>query len=268
METYYSDHWKTIEPERLARYEEFFQFRPEQEPFLAALNLEGARRVLDFGCGPGFMAAEIARRISGEVVGADLNRDFIDRAAERESADNLQFVHLAGEGDQANLGRFDRLVCKNVLEYVPDAAASVAGFYDLLEPGGEILLIDSDWGFVLVEPWGKQRTDDFFAAAAGAFNERFIGRKLSGLLSKAGFTDVQVKILAGADLKGRGIGVLMNMVSYIKSLSTMDLNEAQAMLKEVEMAVDTGEFLFVLPEFLVSTRKGSEASEPESGASP
>ena len=59
----------------------------------------------------------------------------------------------------------------------------------------------------------------------------------------------------GEGLKGRGIGVLTNMVSYIKELETMDLNEAKVMLAELEAAVATGEFLFVLPQFLVSARK-------------
>ena len=40
-------------------------------------------------------------------------------------------------------------------------------------------VIDSDWGFVLVEPWGKARTDAFFLAASPAFKEPFT-RHLSG----------------------------------------------------------------------------------------
>ena len=39
MDTFYTDHWQTIEPERLDRYEQLFQFRPEQEPFVEALAL-------------------------------------------------------------------------------------------------------------------------------------------------------------------------------------------------------------------------------------
>lgn len=258
-DTYYADHWKTIEPDRLARYEELFQFRPEQEPFIQALNLKSARRVLDFGCGPGFLAAEIARRTDARVTGADLNEDFISRARARKrtrgSAANLDFIHLADPDDLPQLGQFDRLICKNVLEYVPDAGATISSFRELLTPGGQVLLVDSDWGFVLVEPWGKAKTDDFFAAASGAFNERFIGRKLPGLLAANGFTDVRVNILAGADMKGRGIGVLTNMVSYIRQLGTMESHQAEGMLAELEPAVKAGAFLFVLPQFLVTATR-------------
>ena len=63
MDTFYTDHWRTIEPERLDRYEQLFWFRPEQGLFIDALKLAGANSVLDFGCGPGFMAEEIASPI-------------------------------------------------------------------------------------------------------------------------------------------------------------------------------------------------------------
>ena len=85
MDTFYTDHWKTIEPERLSRYEQLFGFRPEQEPFIEALALSNATSVLDFGCGPGFMAEEIASRTTGRVVGVDLNKAFISGAQSRNT---------------------------------------------------------------------------------------------------------------------------------------------------------------------------------------
>ena len=214
MSTFYTDHWREIEPERIERYEQMFQFRTEQEPFLTALKLETASRVLDFGCGPGYMSEAIASRTAGEVIGADLNAEFIARAAARRQAGNLGFVHLADKPLLQAVGAVDRLFCKNVLEYVPDVSETLDDFLRVLEPGGEILIIDSDWGFLLVEPWGKARTDALFEAAAGAFNERFIGRRLPGLMARAGYDDVQVRVLAGVDRQGRGKGVLLNMMTY------------------------------------------------------
>ena len=94
MSTFYSDHWREIEPERLKRYELMFQYRAEQAPLLEPLDLGSAKKVLDFGCGPGFMVEEIASRIDGEAIGADLNATFIEKATARNTRDNLRFVHL------------------------------------------------------------------------------------------------------------------------------------------------------------------------------
>ncbi len=257
MDTFYTDHWQTIEPERLDRYEQLFQFRPEQEPFVDALALTGKTSVLDFGCGPGFMAEEIASRTTAQVFGVDLNKEFMSRAESRNTKKNLKFFHLEGDALPDEINAVDRVLIKNVLEYVPDLEGTVARLHLIIRDGGRIVVIDSDWGFVLVEPWGKVRADRFFEAAAAAFREPHIGRKLPGLLARAGFEDIKVKMIAGVDLKGRGVSVLQNMVSYIREFGTMSETELQAHMSELEAAQANGSFMFILPQFLVTATKGN-----------
>ena len=76
--TYYRDHWVEVEPERLDAYTEMFKWRPEMEPLLAAADLQPGQTVVDYGCGPGGLALELARRAgpSGHVHGVDLNAEF------------------------------------------------------------------------------------------------------------------------------------------------------------------------------------------------
>ncbi len=119
-------------------------------------------------------------------------------------------------------------------------------------PGGKAHIIDSDWGFLPVEPWGKPRTEAFFNAAAPAFNERFIGRKAAGELRSAGFAPARVKIRAFADQAGNGLNVLTNMVGYIRTFGLMPAATAEQMLEEARAAVPEGRFLFCLPQFLVT----------------
>lgn len=257
LDTFYTDHWQTIEPERLNRYEQLFQFRPEQEPFVEALALSNNTTVLDFGCGPGFMAEEIASRTTAQVFGVDLNKEFMSRAQSRNTKKNLNFFHLANDALPDEIGGVDRVFIKNVLEYVPDLEGTIARLHGALCDGGRIVVIDSDWGFVLVEPWGKVRTDRFFEAAAAAFREPHIGRKLPGLLTRAGFDDIDVRMIAGVDLKGRGVSVLQNMVSYIQEFGTMKEAALQAYMGELEAAQANGSFMFILPQFVVTATKGN-----------
>ena len=58
--TFYTDHWQQIEDERVERYERMFAWRDGHAVLLAPLGLRPGSRVLDYGCGPGFMALGMA----------------------------------------------------------------------------------------------------------------------------------------------------------------------------------------------------------------
>src|SRR5262245_63135377 len=132
--TYYRDHWVEIEPERLEAYEQMFEWRPQNAPLLEPAKLEPGHVVVDYGCGPGGLAMELARRVAptGRVHGVDLNAAFLERAAaraKREGVESLVTWHR-GDGDKLPLDSAlaDRLVCKNVLEYVTDVGAILREF--------------------------------------------------------------------------------------------------------------------------------------------
>ena len=171
IDTFYSDHWKEIEDERVTRYEAMFQWRDAHAVMLESLGLEPGSKVLDYGSGPGFMSLGMGDMVgpTGEVHGVDLNARFVADANERaEGKPHVTFHQGDGQSIPLADASVDRVVCKNVLEYVPDASAALAEFYRVLAPGGRVLVIDSDWGFVLVQPWGDAATRAFFEAAAPA----------------------------------------------------------------------------------------------------
>lgn len=270
IDTYYTDHWKHIEEERIARYERMFEWRDGQAALLAPAAIGRGHRVLDFGSGPGFMALAIADMVgeSGHVHGVDINARFVADATQRAAGrGHVSFHHVADGRIPLPDGAVDRVLCKNVLEYVPDVGATLAELRRVLAPGGRIHVMDSDWGFVVVEPWGKADVDRYFAAASVAFREPHIGRKAQGLLRRHGFADIEVRIQAFADTAGRSLPVIRNMRSYIDAAieaagrtgaaPALSAEEADALLADAERAVDAGTFLFALPQFLVSGNKPS-----------
>src|SRR5262249_60694814 len=107
-----------------------------------------------------------------------------------------------------------RLVCKNVMESVPDVAATLSEFRRVLKPGGLVHVIDSDWGLLAVEPLGGERMAELFAAAAPAYRTPHIGRKLYGALRAAGFQELKLKVLATADTTSFTAAIVFHMLSY------------------------------------------------------
>ena len=253
--TFYTDHWQHIDDERIARYERMFEWREGSAALLAGADLRRGQRVLDFGAGPGFMALALADIVGdeGRVDGVDINARFVADATKRAAGrSNVAFHHVQDSHLPFADGCMDRVLAKNVLEYVPDVDATLAEMKRVLRPGGRIHLIDSDWGFVVAEPWGRDGVARFFDAAGVAFKEPHIGRKLPKLLAGHGFRDVAARVLAAADQDGRALPMLRNMRGYIDAGGAMPMAEADAMLAAAEAAVDSGGYLFVLPQFVVT----------------
>lgn len=257
-ETYYRDHWLTIDQERFEAYDKMFRWRPEMDPLLAPASLASAQTVLDFGFGPGWMAIELARRVGphGHVHAADVNAAFLARAQEHAADEGVRermSFHLLHD-DRLPLGdaSLDRVVSKNVFEYLSDLHATLVEMRRMLRPGGRLHVIDSDWGMLAVEPLGERSIAELFSAASFAYKTPLIGRKLYGALRAAGFRDIRVQILASADTQGHFAPIILNMASYARASGRMDPSAIDRLLEDLKASIERGTYLLVLPQFLVT----------------
>jgi hypothetical protein len=137
---------------------------------------------------------------------------------------------------------------------VPDLDATLRELRRLQPEGARIHAVDSDWGFVVVEPWAPDVVAEFFRAAAPAFREPNIGRKLRAALLRAGYADVELGLQPIVDTTGLTQVVLQNMASYILQFETLPAGRVEELLAQVRGAVEAGDYLFVLPQFLVTGR--------------
>jgi len=111
------------------------------------LKLNEGERLLDMGCGLGRHSLLAFRDYSVDVYGVDLG--FEDIAEAQNRVPDMQANTCKGQINftQANGyklpfldGSFDKVLCSEVLEHVPDYPALIAELVRVLKPGGRLAL--------------------------------------------------------------------------------------------------------------------------------
>jgi ubiquinone/menaquinone biosynthesis C-methylase UbiE len=106
----------------------------------ALAGLEGARRVLDLGCGTGRFAVLASERLGGRVWGVDASEEMLREARRRPGAARVGWKRA----DAANLpfkdGWFDGAHSHLVLHLVDDRRAAVAEMARVLASGGRAVV--------------------------------------------------------------------------------------------------------------------------------
>jgi 2-polyprenyl-3-methyl-5-hydroxy-6-metoxy-1,4-benzoquinol methylase len=82
------------------------------------LQIKKGEKVLELGCGSGFMDNEIAK-LGAIVTGIDWNRDAIDFAGQKfKDTKNLNFIHGKVDDILFPEGTFDKIFCLEVIEHL------------------------------------------------------------------------------------------------------------------------------------------------------
>ena len=124
----------------------------QREEFVRALAPRAGERVLDVGCGPGFLARIVAQAVgpSGAVRGVDISEPLL--AVAREHCADLPWIAVTKAGATELPfpdAHFDAAICTQVLEYVPDVDAALREMHRVLKPGGRLVVVDTDWDSVV-----------------------------------------------------------------------------------------------------------------------
>jgi ubiquinone/menaquinone biosynthesis C-methylase UbiE len=153
--------------------------------------------LLDVGCGPGTITADLAETVApGRVVGLDRSEEPLGPArheAEERGLTNLSYV----VGDVYALdfpdAAFDVVHAHQVLQHLVDPVAALREMARVTRPGGVIAVRDADYASMTWHPDDAGLTrwlEVYRAVAHGNGAEPDAGRALLAWAHRAGFTDV------------------------------------------------------------------------------
>ena len=140
-------------------------------------------RLVELGCGPGWMT-RFAARHGVEAVGYDIAPEMIEIAREQAAAEGVDARFEVGDMEELDLAAsFDAALLYDALHHTPRADLVFGAAHRALKPGGRLLLAEPNW---------KHRYEGREASAEWGTTELgYSPRRLKQLLRESGFGRVE-----------------------------------------------------------------------------
>ncbi len=167
----------------------------QRDATLQRLGLNHGERIVDVGCGPGFLCEMMAAAIGpvGQVIGIDISEDLIRFATSSKTSETIDYRVGDATALPVNAEEFDVAVSTQVLEYVADADAALREMARVLRPGGRAFIIDTDFDSWVWHAGDAERMARIMKAWDMHCADPRLPRTLAPRLRAAGFRVVNVE---------------------------------------------------------------------------
>lgn len=105
------------------------------------LELKGNEKVLEVGCGRGFYVKtlnEVWPKL--DITGVDLNEKYLSVAKKFVNDDKVKLIKADATDLPFKDKSFDRIICSEVLEHIPDDQKAISEMHRVLKPGGIVII--------------------------------------------------------------------------------------------------------------------------------
>ncbi|MBK7644073.1 MAG: methyltransferase domain-containing protein [Planctomycetes bacterium] len=185
---------------------------PVTNAFFERLGVKPGMRVLDLGCGPGFVSLELAERVGpkGSVVALDEARhwtEWLREKAKERGFSNVTTVCARIQDADLPAASFDVVFSRWVFSFLSDPSAVATMLARCLKPGGALAIQDYNHEGVSIFP-----ESEGFRAAVRATRalyklhggDQFVMGRISSIFATAGLelAELHPNVLAGGPESG------------------------------------------------------------------
>ena len=109
------------------------------------------QEALDIGCGPGFLAIELAK-LGFESTGLDSCQVMLDQAKSNAQSLNINWILSDAAQNPFKDNSFDLIASRNVVWNLPDPTLAYRQWMRWLKPGGKLIVFDGNHYRYLTDP--------------------------------------------------------------------------------------------------------------------
>lgn len=115
-------------------------------------------RVLDFGCGDGWLSIDTCKEGAAEVFGIDISKELIEKAnslaGEKGLSNKVYFLKMPGE-NLTFLGNYFDLCLGSAILHHTDLNLAIKNIFRVLKPGGRAIFIEPLNQNIFLKRWRK-----------------------------------------------------------------------------------------------------------------
>jgi len=185
-------------------------FGSSSRKLLKAAGISPGMRIAEIGCGSGLNAIWLARTVgaTGSVTAVDSSDEQLQLARKNAASAGLKnvfFCHADAYHTGLPRGAFDLVYSRFLLCHLAKPRQALSEMCSLLKPGGILACEDHDDGGIFTEP--PTRAYQRLVEISRTLNQSrgldsYIGLKLPHLFQQAGLTDIHLRVLQFAFLRG------------------------------------------------------------------
>lgn len=166
------------------------------------MQLAPGASVLDVGCGPATDTIPLARRVGprGRVAGVDSDAAMVAEADRRAAAAGLagQVEHHVADATALpfDADGFDAVRCERLFMHLGDPEGALAEMIRVARPGGQVVVLDTDWGTRSVDTADAELERRMARVLAElCLVNGYSGRRLYGMAVRAGIAHPRVDVI-------------------------------------------------------------------------
>ena len=247
------------EAEELEKSYQLPEIVRQRQHTLNKLSVKPGEKILDVGCGVGFLAYEIALLTgdSGKVFGIDKNPDMISHANNRcKTLRNTEFSEANADDLPFQEESFDAACCTQVLLYLNDIDQVLSGIKRILKPTGRIIIVETDWRGIVINSDYNSITRKIFSAWDATVPSPNLPVRLGPLLVNNGFRNIDVEPIPILNTEYTPSHFSHGMMNWITRNALkkgfIKKEQSQKWLDDLEEKGESGNYFFCVNRFLFS----------------